>query len=319
MRIFFSALLLIGSIVSAVPAQYSSDFESLNASDIGVVITGQDGYCIPPATDSVDVLVYTYAGNALGIPANPTGGTKFVAGTGPAGAPTLVFARAQRDLSYNGSDLWTIAFDICVTFTGTLPTAQNAGSVSTQLFPGSATFILLSTWTDVNTAQNWNADMVWFDGAGTQLQEAVADPAFQNLLVDHWYRRSATFDLASNQILKVTITDLTTQEEFVHVPVDRYLSGGAAGGQLPIPNGFRFFAGGGVAGNTLAHDNIDIFVPGACLLGDVNLDGVVSLLDVNPFVNLLTSGGFQCEADVNEDGVVSLLDVNPFVVILTGG
>ena len=54
-------------------------------------------------------------------------------------------------------------------------------------------------------------------------------------------------------------------------------------------------------------------------LGDVNNDGVVSLLDVNPFVSLLTGGGFQCEADVNEDGVVSLLDVNPFVVILTGG
>lgn len=54
-------------------------------------------------------------------------------------------------------------------------------------------------------------------------------------------------------------------------------------------------------------------------LGDVNLDGIVSLADVSPFVALLTSGGFQCEADVNEDGVVSLADVNPFVQILTGG
>ncbi len=54
-------------------------------------------------------------------------------------------------------------------------------------------------------------------------------------------------------------------------------------------------------------------------LGDVNGDGIVSLLDVNPFVALLTGGGFQCEADVNEDGVVNLSDVNPFVVILTGG
>ncbi len=56
-----------------------------------------------------------------------------------------------------------------------------------------------------------------------------------------------------------------------------------------------------------------------CLLGDVNQDGIVSLADVNPFVNILTSGGFQCEADVNEDGNVTLADVNPFVVILTGG
>ena len=54
-------------------------------------------------------------------------------------------------------------------------------------------------------------------------------------------------------------------------------------------------------------------------LGDVNGDGVVTLADVNPFVALLTGGGFQCEADINEDGIVSLADVNPFVVILTGG
>ena len=54
-------------------------------------------------------------------------------------------------------------------------------------------------------------------------------------------------------------------------------------------------------------------------LGDVNQDGAVDLLDVAPFVNLLTSGGFLCEADVNEDGVLDLLDVTPFVNILTGG
>lgn len=54
-------------------------------------------------------------------------------------------------------------------------------------------------------------------------------------------------------------------------------------------------------------------------LGDVNLDGMVTLADVSPFVAILTSGGFQCEADINEDGVVSLADVNPFVNILTGG
>ena len=54
------------------------------------------------------------------------------------------------------------------------------------------------------------------------------------------------------------------------------------------------------------------------LLGDINQDGIVDLLDVAPFVTLLTSGAFQSEADVNEDGVVSLLDVNPFVELLGG-
>ena len=54
------------------------------------------------------------------------------------------------------------------------------------------------------------------------------------------------------------------------------------------------------------------------LLGDVNLDGVVNLLDVQPFVDLLVSGDFQAEADINQDGVVDLLDVQPFVDLLSG-
>ena len=54
------------------------------------------------------------------------------------------------------------------------------------------------------------------------------------------------------------------------------------------------------------------------LHGDVNLDGVINLLDVQPFVDLISSGGFQAEADVNKDGVVNLLDVGPFIELLGG-
>ena len=54
-------------------------------------------------------------------------------------------------------------------------------------------------------------------------------------------------------------------------------------------------------------------------IGDVNFDGIVSLLDVAPFVAAITSGDFLCEADINGDGEVSLLDVSPFVEILSGG
>ena len=55
------------------------------------------------------------------------------------------------------------------------------------------------------------------------------------------------------------------------------------------------------------------------LLGDVNQDGVVNLLDVEPFVSLLGSGQFQAEGDINGDGAVNLLDVGLFVTILGGG
>ena len=54
------------------------------------------------------------------------------------------------------------------------------------------------------------------------------------------------------------------------------------------------------------------------LLGDLNLDGVVDLLDVQPMVQVICCGSFQAEGDINCDGVVDLLDVDPFVQILTG-
>lgn len=55
------------------------------------------------------------------------------------------------------------------------------------------------------------------------------------------------------------------------------------------------------------------------IFGDINQDGVVNLLDVQPFIDLLNSGNFQAEADINQDGVVNLLDVNPFIIVLSGG
>ena len=52
--------------------------------------------------------------------------------------------------------------------------------------------------------------------------------------------------------------------------------------------------------------------------GDVNGDGVVDLLDISPFVELLAEGIFQEEADLNGDGLVNLLDIAPFVALLEG-
>ena len=64
--------------------------------------------------------------------------------------------------------------------------------------------------------------------------------------------------------------------------------------------------------------NVD-FEEAPILLGDVNCDGDVNLLDVAPFVNLISNSGFSEKADINEDGIVNLLDVQPFVALLSGG
>ncbi len=46
------------------------------------------------------------------------------------------------------------------------------------------------------------------------------------------------------------------------------------------------------------------------LFGDVNLDGEVNGLDVDPFVAVLIHGPYQPEADLNWDSVVNGLDVD---------
>jgi MYXO-CTERM domain-containing protein len=60
------------------------------------------------------------------------------------------------------------------------------------------------------------------------------------------------------------------------------------------------------------------FVPEP-MFGDVNGDGQVNGLDVDPFVEVLLSGPYQTEADMNEDQVVNGLDVDPFVAAVVGG
>ena len=55
------------------------------------------------------------------------------------------------------------------------------------------------------------------------------------------------------------------------------------------------------------------------LVGDMNRDGSINLLDVAPFVEVLNDEcGFQFEADTNGDGTVNLLDVASFVALLNG-
>ena len=78
------------------------------------------------------------------------------------------------------------------------------------------------------------------------------------------------------------------------------------------------FDGADVAGDA-RYDSIPdgrIVATTASVPGDVNRDGEVDLLDVSPFVDLLSIGCFQAEADVNGDGDVNLLDVAPFVSLL---
>ncbi|MHC4910431.1 MAG: hypothetical protein ACYTF9_11995, partial [Planctomycetota bacterium] len=68
---------------ASASAQYVSGHEAdtVTGSPEGTVVTGQDGF-YNPVDVSWDGLVYTYDGNALGLPQNPNGGAQFVGVTG---------------------------------------------------------------------------------------------------------------------------------------------------------------------------------------------------------------------------------------------
>lgn len=58
--------------------------------------------------------------------------------------------------------------------------------------------------------------------------------------------------------------------------------------------------------------------PRPVLLGDVNLDGIVSFLDISPLIVVLFTGAFQAEADMDQNGVVNFLDISGFILIFIG-
>jgi hypothetical protein len=62
----------------------------------------------------------------------------------------------------------------------------------------------------------------------------------------------------------------------------------------------------------------DRLVPPPFVLGDCNLDGEVTVLDIPSFVRVLSTGGYLGRADCNQDSQVNFLDISPFISLLAG-
>lgn len=266
------AIALLFCVAAVASAQYDDNFEYYSGSAAGVVLTGQGGYYIPSGTTSVDFKVYTYAGNALGIPQNPEGDAQFIAGSGPGGG---TYARAQHDIDFIFEPgVWKLQYDGLALYSGTAPGSNNIGSFSCRSDNALNLndYIHLLTFVDINNPTSFNWFYLAYDAGGTQFAAPGRSPGpgWEGLAMNHWYRAWTTIDLASNMVMEVGIKDLTTNIESVFNPTDWYLDGGAAGGGGYLPIAFRFFGGGGSAGNTTAWDNLHILpggVLGACCVG----------------------------------------------------
>jgi hypothetical protein len=260
-------------LAAAAQAQYSTGFGRplYNGSPAGVSVVGQDNWTSSPTQPSNPHNVYTYAGNALGLAANPKGGTQFLGGQ--SNGATL--ARAQHDVNWGASNLWVISYDLCPNYTGTVPSAANLASTSDQRNDLAATrqFIALKNFVDPNNplTGGWRSEFNVFNNLGGALNAQVA---FTGMTTNHWYRESITVDFSTNQITKVTMTDLTTNATGTFIPPGWYLTGGAAPVN-PLPDAFRFFVGGS-AGSTMGWDRLNIGVPAPASLGLLGLAGLAA-------------------------------------------
>jgi len=260
-------LLLVGAVVALMAAPVYADlvtgFEvpAYTGSPAGTILAGQDLWYNPVA-GSADYLVFTYADNAYGFPANPGGGgDQFVARKSDGGT---AYGRAQRPVDFTSQDEWTIEFDMAAKWLGGLVAASDyLGSFSLQPSATNTYFQTLDIWQDLANPGLWRSNYVTaeFAAPGTS-----PGPEWENLQPDHWYRQSTTFRFSDRLILSVSITDLTTG---VKTTLDN--PGGATPWHLvlgtgALPTDVRFFTGGAVAGNTMAWDNLSIPEPATLAL-----------------------------------------------------
>ena len=276
MRNLSAAILALTVSLVAQGNGYSTGFESFSASAAGTPCAGQDGFYVPATSTSIDGSIYTYAGNALGIAANPSGGANFFAGT----STGTFYPRADRAVGLPSGGRVRIDFDVCVSFVGTAPVTNNVGSVSLQPAGTARIANLVARWpTGAPTPPTtWDADVM----TGASVLVNIGDPDFQGLPVGVWHRWGCTIDLTTSEYIEFRITNGSTGLLTTFRP--------AAGTMLlsnptgSIPTGFRLFAGGG-EGNTFAVDNLTIAEPPVgprdVAVDDIDGDGDLDAVTAN--------------------------------------
>ncbi|MFN0134332.1 MAG: hypothetical protein ACKVW3_17605 [Phycisphaerales bacterium] len=314
------------NVVSGGSNGYSTSFESpaYNASPSGTVLTGQQGYTLPPVAGTVDFNVIPYAGNTLGIADNPRGNDQCAVGRS---LGTTSAARAQRTYDFSGGGVWMAQWDSLGAYNGILPAVDNLGSFSLQDSAVARYWQQIMQWgTNTAAADRYNINFSSFPAnspPGTAPTFVSPGPAWTNIPVQHWVRQSITWDFTAGKILNVSIQNLTLNTDPVMADVSAlnwYLRGGP-GTSDPLPTAFRIFAGGG-AGNITAWDNLQVFqvapgVPqtqGSTCYVNCDASTLLPFLNVNDFIcfnNLFAAGNPLANCDAST--TIPTLNVNDFV------
>lgn len=232
--------------------------------------------------------------DAIGIPS----ASEFSAGTEDVISDSSISLApgAYRDLAMTG------LFDQIVLTSGTYYfrslNFQTGTTVSLQIIDNEPINVFLEGDADFGTGLNFFVNGVEI---GTPLGNSVADLASLVIFESH-----GNFTVAGGFLNYFFGTifapdgNVTVDAQFMHGSI---ISGRPMSVDVHLDHQPSFYLNGQP-------------VPGP-MLGDCNLDGVVSFLDINPFIGFLSTSTFQAEADCNEDGVVNFLDISPFIGFLT--
>jgi hypothetical protein len=245
------------ALCAMASADFVTGFEppDYSGSAGGIPLTGQQGWSLP---SGVGWNVYTYSGNTYGVAQNPEGSEQFIAGRMEGNTN---MARAEHTHDWTAQDVWRVTLDANGMYTGTLPAVDNLGSFSLQPSASSKYWQTVYTWEDVNTATEWRVG--YMTAENPSAPGVFPGDAWQHLPVNHWFRLSTLFKFSTNEILEVSIKDLTSGQETVVQPTGWHLLQGT----MAVPTAFRCFTGGGSgtspAGNFTAVDNVNIPEPSA--------------------------------------------------------
>ncbi len=336
MRIRMAAVAAVLAAAGAAQAQsYNFELPTYAGAAAGVIITGVDGWYVPLVANSTDGKVYTYAGNALGFPANPGGGDQFQGGTGT--GPSLL-ARAQHDIIFAAGGVWQVEYDFAGKWSGAaLPAVDNIGSWSLQDSATTRGFQTLMTWgqTAVGpvpnatlhtaTATNFHHAIGYYAVAPfTATVFATPSPAWRDLLVNNWYHARIKWDFTASKVLECSIQDITGAGAVQTTDVSAnnwYLRGGPAS-VVPLPTGMRLFGGGAVAAagslaNSCVFDNVSVGPVVVPCYPDCNGVGGLTIADFGCFQTRFVAQ--DPYADCNGVGGLTIADFGCFQTKFVAG
>lgn len=211
-----------------------------------------------PGTTAASVYTYGFLNGAAGLNADPAGGSNVL---GLKAGSTSTVERAQHDFNFSQAVEWGVSFDLSafnVNPSGNSYGTAYIGNFSVFNVNASvADFIVLNQWDNSSPNSTWSSAYYVYNADGSvQNNGNGVSPglAWTGLQQNHFYSESIVFNDSSNEILSLSITDLTTSSTTTVSPAGWYMAGGSS--PQSTANAIRF--SGLYPSNVLLVDNVTL-------------------------------------------------------------